>query len=1112
MELRDGTTYFSPSDLTAFLACEHLTRLELAVARGELVKPAFANPEADLVKRKGEEHEAEFLASLRERGLRVERIPFDFDWAAAAEATAEAMRAGADVVYQACFVDGNWRGFADFLVRQHDGTYEAVDTKLARHAKPYHVLQLCFYTEQIACLQGSEPRRMHIALGSGETETFQYVDFAAYFRRVRQRFLETVAAQEPTEPYPVDQCGLCDFRPICESYWDSVDHLVRVAGIRRDQIRRLKPAGITTLAALAAAEPDAAVPGISPPIFEKLRDQAALQHARRETGELRYRLLPAEPGRGLGLLPAPAPGDLFLDLEGDPFWQIDRKLEYLFGLLWMEDGQVQYRAFWAHGPAEEQRAFENAMDFIHERLEQDPRLHVYHYASYEPSTFKRLAAQYGTREDALDDLLRREIFVDLLTVVRQALRAGLPSYSLKQMEDFLPLVRRARIKGGDDATVAYETWRETGDQEYLDGIEAYNQEDCLATLQLRDWLVSLREEAAVVDWREPPPTREPSEEAQEAVEEREQVKRTLLSGAREGDERWLAAQLLDYHRREAKPEWWAYFARLEMTSEELIADSESLGGLVHTDAERLPPPKRSMLHRFEFPAQEHKLAPGDEVVDPTTGESAGVVRSIDDEHGRLELVRGPGLADVSLPTALIPSGPWDHGLQRKALLRLARSIRDDDDRYRPLRAILRRDPPVVAGRGSALQTTDLEEMQHTVANLQESYLMIQGPPGSGKTWTGARLIAHLLQAGNRIGVASTSHKAIHNLLDEIEVAAKELAVRFWGLKKATPGNDESVYESRHIQSAEGIGSFAVSAVDLIAGTAWLFAREELEDAPVDYLFVDEAGQVSLADALAMGTCARNLVFLGDPLQLAQVTQGTHPSGTGLSVLEHLLGEAVTVPADRGIFLERTFRMHPKITRFVSEIVYEGRLRSADGCERQDTSFGTGLRYLACLHDGNRRRSSEEAAAIAAQIERMIGSEFTACDGARRRLEASDFMVVTPYNEQVRCLREALPESVEVGTVDKFQGREAAVVFFSMATSSGADAPRNLEFLFSRNRLNVAVSRARCLVYLVASPLLLETRCRTIEQMRLVNALCRFVELAETEQAPRAAGAEVALGE
>ena len=1096
MQLRDGTTYFSPSDLTAFLGCEHLTQLDLAVLRGELAKPAFENPEADLVRRKGDEHEAEYLASLHERGLHVEQIPFDFDWTAAAEATANAMRAGVDVVYQACFLEDGWRGFADFLVRQPDGTYEVVDTKLARHAKPYHVLQLCFYSEQVARLQGVEPEHMHIALGSGHTETLQVADFAAYFRRVRRRFLEAVAVQGTTEPYPVEHCGLCDFRPICESYWDRVDHLVRVAGIRRDQIRHLEPAGIATLAELAGAEPGTVVQGLPPATFEKLRDQAALQYARRETGELLYHLLPAEREQGLGLLPLPSPSDLFLDLEGDPFWRVDRKLEYLFGLLWEEGAQVQYRAFWAHDPDEEQRAFEDVIDFIHQRLERDPQLHIYHYASYEPSTFKRLAAQYGTREDELDDLLRRETFVDLLTVVRQALRAGLASYSLKQMEVFLPLVREARIKGGDDATVAYETWRETGDREYLDGIEAYNREDCLATLQLRDWLASLRGEAGVGEWREPPEPRVPSEEAQEAVEEREQVKAALIADASEGDERWLAAQLLDYHRREAKPQWWAFFARLEMTSEELVADAESIGELVHLDAERLPPPKRSVVHRFEFPAQAHKLGPGDEVVDPITGESAGFIRSIDDEHGRLELVRGPGLADVPPPTALIPSGPWDYRLQRNALLRLARAINDDDGQYPSLRAILRRDLPVISDHRGDLQTTDLDDMKRIVANLQESYLMIQGPPGSGKTWTGARLIAHLLEAGYRVGVSSTSHKAIHNLLDEVEVAAKELGHRFWGLKKATTGNDESLYESRHIQSAEGIASLAASAVNLIAGTAWLFAREELEAAPVDYLFVDEAGQVSLADALAMGTCARNLVLLGDPLQLAQVTQGTHPEGAGLSVLEHLLGEAVTIPPDRGIFLERTFRMHPKITRFVSEIVYEGRLRSAGGCERQDTSFGTGLRYLAAEHVGNRRRSSEEAAIIAAEIESMIGGELTASDGTKRKLEAPDFMVVTPYNEQVRCLGAVLPESVEVGTVDKFQGREAPVVFFSMATSSGTDAPRNLEFLFSRNRLNVAVSRARCLAYLVASPQLLETRSRTIEQMRLINALCRFVELAE----------------
>jgi uncharacterized protein len=268
--------------------------------------------------------------------------------------------------------------------------------------------------------------------------------------------------------------------------------------------------------------------------------------------------------------------------------------------------------------------------------------------------------------------------------------------------------------------------------------------------------------------------------------------------------------------------------------------------------------------------------------------------------------------------------------------------------------------------------------------------------------------------------------------------------------------------------------------------------------------------VALADAIAMGTCAQNLVFLGDPLQLAQVTQGSHPPGSGVSVLEHLLGDAATIPPDRGIFLERTFRMHPDITAFISEIVYEGRLRSAEGCERQTTSFGTGMRFIPVEHDSNRRRSSEEAAAIAAEIARMRDGEYVGADGTSRLLDEADFMVVAPYNEQVRCLRDALPDAVRVGTVDKFQGQETPVVFFSMATSSGEDAPRNMEFLFSRNRLNVAVSRARCLAILVASPKVLEARCRTINQMSLVNALCRLVEFAGPIESDRPSGGAAAI--
>ena len=285
---------------------------------------------------------------------------------------------------------------------------------------------------------------------------------------------------------------------------------------------------------------------------------------------------------------------------------------------------------------------------------------------------------------------------------------------------------------------------------------------------------------------------------------------------------------------------------------------------------------------------------------------------------------------------------------------------------------------------------------------------------------------------------------------------------------------------------------------LFAGTASLFTREDME-ASVDTLVIDEAGQVSLADALAMGTAARNVILLGDPLQLAQVSQGTHPPGTGLSVLEHLLGDAATIPPDRGVFLERTRRMHPDVCRFISEIVYDSRLDGLPELTRQATAFGTGLRFMAVDHAGNTSPSAEEAHVVAAEIRKMVGASWTDRHGVTAPLREQDFTVVAPYNAQVRRLRDALRAAglgaVPVGTVDKFQRREAPVVFYSMATSSAEDVPRSLEFLFSRNRLNVAVSRAMCLAFVVASPRLLESRARTIEQMRLINALCRFVEMA-----------------
>ncbi|MEK6275829.1 MAG: TM0106 family RecB-like putative nuclease [Actinomycetota bacterium] len=1076
--------------MTAYLECEHLTQLELKVARGELVKPHVEDAQAALIRRKGDEHERAYLAQLLADGRDVVTIEIagddgEWDWERAARETSDAIHAGREVVYQAAFLDGEWRGLADFVIRGPDGSYEAYDTKLARHGKPAHVLQLCFYSEQIGRVQGRLPERMHIALGSGETESYRVLDFLAYYRRVRGRFLDAVHNPRLTEPWPVAHCSMCDFLPLCEAWWDEHDHLTRVANIRRGQIVRLGEAGITTLAGLGDTPPETAVPHIAVGSFENIRHQAELQLRHRRTGEHAFDTLRPEDERGLALLPKPSPGDLFFDMEGDPYWEPTGGLEYLFGVLWHEDGEERFRAFWAHDRDEERRAFEEFMDYVGERLERHPDLHVYHYASYEQTTLKRLMGEYATREDAVDDLLRGEVLVDLLAVVRQGVRISHPNYSIKSVEQFY-MGREAELQSGGDSIVLYERWVDERDQSILDGIEEYNREDCLSTYLLREWLIERKADALAawgteIPWRAPPEVREIKPEDEEELAEREELREVLL--ARDEETARLAGLLLEYHRREAKPVWWAFFRRLEQTVPELIEDAESIGGL-EWDGREPEVHKKSRIYTFLFPVQQHKLDPGDEVVDPYTGKSPGSLVDLDDVAGKLKLRRGPKVDEQPLPRALIPGGAWDTRRQREALMRLGRSVRDGDGRFAALEGVLRREPPL---GGERVQVAELDEMKELVDRVEGRHLFIQGPPGSGKTWKGARLILHLLDQGKRVGVAATSHKAIHNLLDEIVDAGLKVP----GLKKSS-GGPESEYERGPIESADDIEPFLDPELRLLAGTAWLFARPEF-DQKLDYLFIDEAGQVSLADALAMGTSARTLVLLGDPVQLAQVSQGTHPGGSGASVLEHLLGDAQTIPEDRGLFLERSFRMHPDVCRFISDAFYESRLEPAEGCERQSTSVGTGLRFLAVEHEGNRRSSAEEAARVGEEFERLLGEEWTDKEGVTRPLGLNDILVVAPYNEQVKCLAEALPRGARIGTVDKFQGQEAPVTFFSMATSSAGYVPRNLEFLLSRNRLNVAVSRAKCLAYVVASPKLLEVGCRSIEQMRMANALCLFVE-------------------
>lgn len=1099
MRIADSTLWLAPTDLTNHLDCRHLTSLALAHARGAGPGPRQGGDYEALIRRKGDEHEQAYLRRIEGGGRQIVEITLvDGAFEAAQAATLAAMREGAEVLYQATFARDGWRGRADFLERVPLRTdlgawgYEAVDTKLARgDAKPHHVLQLGVYSAWIAEVQGVAPKLMHVELGSGVRESFSYADVAAYVRRVRMRFREFVADPPPTEALPCAHCQFCGYRSHCQAWWRDVDHLTRVATLNRRHLPPLQDAGITTLTQLADAGPDAAVPGIAPATVANLQWQARLQHESRDADRPHFEYRPEEPHRGFSLLPRPDDGDVFLDLEGDPLWDPARELWFLFGFVLNEDGEWRYRALWGHDEASENRAFEELVDVITARRREFPTMHVYHYSAAETSALRRLAAQPSTREAEVDDLLRAEVFVDLYQVLRQGLVIGAPSYGLKTTERLAGFTRHADVGAGADAIVMYERWRADHDQALLDEIARYNEEDCLATMELRDWLIGARP-AGARWWTGSTEDEEPREVSPEQ-RERTAV-RDQLATPPTTRERRLAGEAIEYHRREARPEWWQYFARLTMSPQELIDDSGAIGGLVPTGD---PPQavKRSHDFRLSFPPQSYGL--GFSSLDPARGRNVNVV-GVDDLAGVLTIRRGSSRGDEPLPSAVIPGGPAPTNEQKRALLSLGLSVRDETHRYRAAEYLLAAAPPRLTGssQGTTIQTLDPAEQIGLAHNIDHGVLVVQGPPGTGKTWLGGRMIASLMRAGKCVGVTAVSHKAIENLVSEVCAAADEMGFTFRGVRKVgdMPGENAA---TGCVTLTTDNGECEQGEWDLIAGTAWLFCRAGM-DQRVDHLVIDEAGQMSLADALAVATSARNVILLGDPQQLPHVSQAIHAPGMGASVLTHMLRGADTVPADRGLFLARTWRLHPDICDFLSREIYDGRLHAHPACAGQTTAEGTGLRFLPVSHTGCSSSSLEEAHEIKNHVERLVGTTWTGFGGQIALLTEADIMVVAPYNAQVRTLRSVLGPGVRVGTVDKFQGQEAPVVFFSMATSSGDDLPRDVEFLFSRNRLNVAISRARCLAYLVMSPALLDARPATVEDIRLISTLCALVEEAERQ--------------
>ncbi|MRG59421.1 TM0106 family RecB-like putative nuclease [Agromyces sp. CFH 90414] len=1101
---------------------------------------------------------------------------------AAVAQTIAALEAGAPVVYQATFVDDGFIGFADFIVRRADGRYRVQDSKLARHARVTALLQLAAYAAQLDRLGIPCDDTVELLLGDGSSSEHRRDDispvYAMRVARLRRLVDERLADSEPVawgDPRYLHD-GRC---PTCELEVQAHRDVLMVGGLRVTQREHLAAAGITTIDELAAST--GPVPHVIDSTIDALRAQARLQlaaEAQALEAEATGSWTPGDPplpppvevrdASAIAAIPRPSAGDLFFDFEGDPLYTegdaTSWNLDYLWGMV---DDREVYTAFWAHSFAEEREALLRFLELVKLRRQVHPDLHIYHYAAYERTHLTAIAARHGVGEADVDQLLADGVLVDLYPIVKRSVRVGSRSYSIKKLE---PLymgteLREADVKSGGDSITEYVRARALADspdpveraegQAVLDDLADYNRYDCVSTRRLRDWLIGIARREGVV----PVPPEELVERASAgklyqasplATRLRELAGPALPGDGRDPDHTALAlaSAAIDYHEREAKSFWWAHFLRADQPVDSWENDRDVL--VVDPAASAVESPWHEEP-RWQKARRELRLsgriAPGSKF-----SVGSGVFLFYDAEAGVASWTRRPGqrrtidatiiaVTDTgvvveesappdavwhALPVAVGPGRPPSNDALRLAIAEWAAEVPGIWPALplNPAMDVLRRLPPRVAG-GLAARTDEhdyVDAVVSSVRRLEHSYLAVQGPPGTGKTYVASHVIARLVaDHGWKVGVVAQSHAVVEHVLEAVVGAG--LDSRLVG-KAAKDQGEAGMRTFTALARKDDLAAFTADLPGgyVIGGTAWDFCNvKRVPRGSLDLLVIDEAGQFSLASTIAVSLAARNLLLLGDPQQLPQVSQAIHPEPVDTSALGWVADGHEVLPEEFGYFLEESRRMHPAVAAPVSRLAYEGELRSHPlTLTRHLDGIEPGLQAISVQHHDNTTYSPEEAEVVVQLVRSLIGRAWREghdgdraaeaggapgggapvggpdAGGAARPLTQADLIVVTPYNAQLTTVREALDAAgftaVPVGTVDKFQGQEAVVAIVSLAASSAGSAPRGLEFLLLKNRLNVAISRAQWAAYLLYSPGLLDALPYRPEGVAQLSAFIRLV--------------------
>ena len=1133
------------SRLKNWIACNYTTVNE--INNKELKKKDRSTTET-IRKKRGDEFEAKVYKNLIKQFPKHIQIKKDED---RFEKTKEAIKKGYDLIHKAHFKHKGWVGEIDFLILDKDKKtkngkcrYEVYDTKLSSVPQTDHITQISLYSEWIATQQDDElPDFMYLILGikdkenkisklkiDEEVKQYKTLNYQLYFQKNNANYIKFLENdKKDIEPNRCSFCAMCEWSDVCDKIWLEKDHLNQIAKIRKDQIIKINDHGIKTLSQFVKLKKTEKIKGLHSRIFTKHLAQAELIIEYKKTKIPQIKILPLEVERGFNKMPESSEHDLFFDIEGldkilnsEESEQDKQALEYLFGIYDHDNKKEPYKYFWAHNQDEEKEKFIELLEFIDKHLKKYPDAHIYHFNHYEKTALTKLMSKHDTHLEQVNDLLRYGKLVDLHAVVNQGMQVSEREYSLKNLEKFYQFKRKGEVKKASDSTDKYLDWIETGEEKLLDEIKLYNREDCESTYFLREWLLDKKPKDSIYAIKKEPEVREKNWE-----KENEELKILIEKNCKDKEIKQILKDILGFHKREEVIYWQSIFNRAaNKNDEDLIEDAKCIGFMEKVNEETTGTTPKGLTKKiitYKFLKQDFKVKEKDSLINATDGDlktnNVGVVISIDDTENSENIIQISTTKDLPEILSVAKNEFVNSQTIIDTIRRFVESVIKGEKKYKATYEFLKKNYPKIKnikeGETIVKEGDFLKESFKAVESMDNSYLYFQGPPGVGKTHTAAHIIIELIKKSNKIGITANSHKVIFNLLDKIE----ELTIEgnndfsFTGYHKGSSSDPEKKYADgkfiKHISGSKKISGksfdkmdleFESLDADLFSGTAWCFSRPACDE-KLDYIFIDEAGQLTTADVLAISLSAKNVVIIGDQMQLSSPISAVHPGESGKSLPEFLLEGKDTISPDKGIFIDKSRRLHPKLRQFISENFYDERLKNFDFTEKRKIIFSnkkdllpeTGIVMVDANHKNMCRQKSEEEGKLVKDFyNRLLGSTFLDENNSKKIMNEEDILVVAPYNVQVNYLKSILPKGAKVGTIDKFQGQQAPATIISMTTSDPESLPRNVDFFFSRNRLNVAISRSQCLSIVIMNKKILEIACKKIEHIHLVNTFMKLI--------------------